>query len=1700
MYVSQIDNIIDQILNKLYLEGLSKDPTFKVIVNSKKLNYVEFREQINSFIQQFMKTINIEEIQKLINNRENLIRILDIIKRYVAYYYFLSIAYYYTGTIKDFRNNLIQYSKLQENSTFVIKNFFDTENNYQVIYFFKIIKDVSKILLMTDLQKKTLNPLDVKDAIKFLNNLGRDFIDNYLLTLVKKGNEQLVEINVHNLIKTVVFREIYRNQEQKMVFEILNDIEESEYESTYIDIVVSADEAVDFESFRQIFLGDDDTETIAHDMYELAIEATRITPVLTAEYKNNNLIRYKNIVPIVDDFLRYHKDSESLDEGEKTLSIPPISVNNARNVQLAILYQQRKKKENTKVQIVINKIDAISSYYSENVKNNQNLQKDIKAYFQGPLSYRKAVLHNYLDEIKIITKMLNQGRKVIEGNEYFLELVSDTSHAYFNFKDFQKYGTTLGLTNSFPINMLRYSNIEYQTQMAKYEIDIHTNINDSTINLVGLAIPLVQNLPYQCIRKENMVDIRAIKLNYLKDGELISNSSDNGYKAFLNLIRHFYINTIKFSNKNEYSVYHDFSETRKLNSAIYNKMVYWEFDINKDQYEMTTYENIKTYNFQETIRYMNAKIYDKIVGYFHKRLAQLISDHITDRAFDISLLIEYYSVIYRLFLKQNEKIEIFIQEYLRKKPFEETKIAIIKEKDRIGMPGFTLIAGILPFKISIDMINPLNVQEYIKLEAYSRKTPRSDTLISKTETKCKHENEWNQIQKLINVNLNRFNIEMTQFIEKFAIETTEMDFVCNVCGQILPLKKYVQDGTFNNATERFITAYTPLDVPLEDVKEYIKYRLTIRYLDGLVNRVSLITNTNMLVGQTLPVKQKRKAIIKNIVDLIIKHNAVNLRKNQSDEERLDFFSKKFNIDKDFDSIFFFELSDTIFNFEPTESSVSTDLNRLKFNNILLYFMLVFIVELNGVQITLMSRDKIANIYTYLKYGSKLFGDLLIKKNVNDTETISINKYPVLCYLIFVISFFLVKYKLWYYPGASTKVFNPVIQKIIINSFVDLINSISLDGGNMPNDYIYLLTTSKFYSQLNTTFRNNSVINVLKRTQIQYSDTGGIDKVPVVSEIIPTYSIEHPIKVNRPIFKIRSFKLTSGLVFDRRDELVYQYLDYNSDITNCPFGSYHVWVEQDSRCKLCTKEDIYCRICEEIGKDDTGSRDRSEETYYYNLGKIADRRCISGILHDFVGKEGQFVCNNCKRKKGDKYTKEELTQLSKNLDKIEDDNARANLDDIAHQGEIMEKERDHVRKILKQLEQNYKQESDNKIYGQISILSNKLIKILEDLIGVDTNLDIDKYPTYINDDVYIIDHSYDGATFPEPVIFTQKENRVLFKENHSFFKRDVYSYIDHKTQIEVFYSAITLKLIGYKEKYKEYVINDKLNNYLKISSSIKNQLLNISYESKYIDISDAFMKNSKIIKDTNQNFFQILDNLIKSHILKIKAIIDKIDSILYSVKNYRYEEETDINFLKSSQILDKIVAKFSKEINNFQLGKNNDAFGDWNYIRNSFGYKKINWEETNVRMTENMFINTDLINFYDSSSNLMIYYVVNELIDILDSNPERISKVSICQLYIELIFYIYHLYNTDSFKDSPELKRFGYILNSSPMMIDILKKGQGLSKSKELEEGLDEATIDDLDRTEDADELEEIREEADSIDLRDYWEDDLDQMEEDQGDA
>ena len=69
-------------------------------------------------------------------------------------------------------------------------------------------------------------------------------------------------------------------------------------------------------------------------------------------------------------------------------------------------------------------------------------------------------------------------------------------------------------------------------------------------------------------------------------------------------------------------------------------------------------------------------------------------------------------------------------------------------------------------------------------------------------------------------------------------------------------------------------------------------------------------------------------------------------------------------------------------------------------------------------------------------------------------------------------------------------------------------------------------------------------------------------------------------------------------------------------------------------------------------------DSTEDAYYFNLNKIANRRCLTGGLHDFQGKQNDaqttnYECSICGRKKNIKYTKEELDILVNNMHKIDD---------------------------------------------------------------------------------------------------------------------------------------------------------------------------------------------------------------------------------------------------------------------------------------------------------------------------------------------------------------------------------------------------------------------------------------------------------------
>ena len=77
MFINQIDNILDNVINKLNL-FLNKIKLFEKI--KKDTNFVKFQNEIMTIIKKFCDTINKKEIFKLLNNEDNTEYIFNIIK------------------------------------------------------------------------------------------------------------------------------------------------------------------------------------------------------------------------------------------------------------------------------------------------------------------------------------------------------------------------------------------------------------------------------------------------------------------------------------------------------------------------------------------------------------------------------------------------------------------------------------------------------------------------------------------------------------------------------------------------------------------------------------------------------------------------------------------------------------------------------------------------------------------------------------------------------------------------------------------------------------------------------------------------------------------------------------------------------------------------------------------------------------------------------------------------------------------------------------------------------------------------------------------------------------------------------------------------------------------------------------------------------------------------------------------------------------------------------------------------------------------------------------------------------------------------------------------------------------------------------------------------------------------------------------
>ena len=1678
MYINKIDELIDKIIDDFYNNVILKNKEFNKILQ--EANFVKYQGDINKILSSYEKTINKKEIYDIIHIEENVSTIVEIIKKYLAFYIFLTIGIFYKGKRETFINNIVEFSKNQTSFNYKINNFFNSESNSAVIRFSTIIRNIITLLESDSHKRETLEKRDdYADTVNFLKNqVGEDEKYFRLENLNNNAKDQ-----AHNIIKFLIIIELYLGADKVEVHQILDETQKEAGEYIYIDIIVPKTDFVDYSSIESVLSKKEVEMGLANDLYEMIIQSDdpERSTELTTDDKILALINNKIITPISEDFLLYHKDSEKY-EKVMTQTVKVTSKFTGK--------KSKKEKDDTKIRYIVSRIDGISEYYSDSVAKNPELKKNIEKNFYAPLSDRMATLVNNIEELQIINKLINQGRTSIDSNEYYNDLLNYRQYPYINFKDFKTYGFSLILDKT--INVVRNVNFSDEANINK-PVQLRVGSEDQTLNIVGFVIP-TNELPLDCLFVKNFTDIR--NLNY-KDKHGNKIKYDNGYKAILKFIKH----SILSINK----------KTKKIHPAVY-----WLFNLETDKIKMTKYEQAAKFNNQEHLKLMVSKLYDDILTNIFNILRNLFGNfaHVT--------LYKFYQVIRHIsknFIsidaennttnRQITKLYDALNDLVTFEKYYKTIDEYDKREDKFpGLYGNVIKLPSMPKqKKSPHVIYAINLEEIKdtqnKKQAQSKSLEiqeiKNESLIDETEYSkisytnpegrgalCQHNVTWDNLTELRKKNPNKFTELLIEFIYRYVISNDEDDFICKSCGTQINLKKYVNDGSYDDEG-RYITFSTPMQVPIEDIPEYEKYKPAIRSIDKIIERIASICNIFTLVEKSTRVRNPTKLrLIKDCVDLNLIHN-----KNLDPiyKERNKKITSLYGIDKELSNLFIFELDNSIFVYSSKDKDYYKDLKR---NNILVYIIFLAIIELTDSQVIYMGGDKLCNYLLFTKFGLKLFEGLKIITN-NNRVTMPITEFKVLCYLIFYISCMVTKYNMWYLteekPTSGPRKFNPLVQKIIIHTLVDLINSIlEIDAVN-PNDpdsnlnkkgkphYLYNIISVKFFQKLNSTFSNQTVLDKLKIIQESKIVTEGEKhkyRSATIKPIIlaPDYGpITYTgINVWQTCKIVKYFILLKTRIFRKYTAI--------SNVTNCELGTFHKWT-------IVKGNTLQCAICNKLLNEITLDSDLSEKIlvkYNYNLlRKHSEKYCKSGNFHKYIYDITKKcnVCETCQFTNPDQLTNQDLDELKTNINNMKekekhDRKKQKDLQDVKDTKKL-----DKANKTISILKSQYGKTKSHKedFYNFI----NDFVEQLGSIIS--KNININNEDVFLKEDVYVIGHDHNGYSLPKPFVIKEEENRIQYKKNHPFFKTDVLYYTNNKLQIDVFYDAMTLLLLGYKERNKDFQNAKQKNVFLKINYSIMNRLKMLGYPSKYIEISDKLNKYSKEyvnIKEeaTQQNILKlILADISRNRIQNLKKAITDIQRFLYRIK-YNYETKPGID--NPDKFLEQYMNVLGSKIKLKDAENKNKIFSNWKAVKYELFFQELSNKLVNLSF-DSKYLLTDDISFYDYHGNIILYYIISELRKLLDYNPDKFFKQKIAFLMIDMINKIYNNFNEENFKKNFEIKRFQYIINSKAYIYDVEQKGHGLEG--ELEGFYGEYK--DPDDPEDPDQVERIesdKEEFDALDV------------------
>lgn len=1371
-YINLVEEEISKIFNKIYDSFIINKKLEKIYKESSKIEVLN--KNLFNIILNLLNELDVKKLQNILKKKNNYQKIILIIKKYITYYLILYFSFIINNE-NFYKNLIIKLQKIDTNNKILFN--LDDSNNILDIYIF--ITEFMKILdlyknNLDEFNNKILKNNNYKNFIKFINKEVNQ--DN--LNILTAKNELLY----HNNIVFILIKNIYLKQDVKIVYNILEEDDDTVY--NYINIVVPIVNYIDQNLISNSLNLQEKKTSIIKDIFYLLNEKEIKENILDDE-KINILCKKNIITPIVDDILRYHKDSELYDKNVNTYD-----------------------KNNTKIKYITSKVNEVQNLYYKEEKEYQKT----KQLFYKRLNYRNAILYNDLEEIDIIRKLFLKGKTALENNEFINNLLDIRKYAYINFNSIKLSGFSYKFKKTVP--SIRLTNIKYNDP-KKYAFLLNNKIEtrvapeDEKVNIVGFV--LTNNL------------INNIKIKDLKN--------------------------IK-KNENYETIYKNLFDV--LNKKNNNNNYYWIFSKNDYKFIKIFQKNFSFENIDKCslCKYIYLNIYDIA--------SEMIYNQIKNNLNKIKN-ISFYNLYNYVNLIQLENFNI---NYLLSKNNIDQKITkLVKNEKDINDNNENIIKGLEGNIIKLPIIN-IKKKKINKIVFDLKNKNTDDNIIEKNNFICQHHIDYKQINNLKNKNEDLYSKKLFNFIKKYSYEKNNI-LLCKSCNQILDIKKYIVN-IHSLSGEEGISININSNINLKDNKKYNSLTKLIDFIDKLTDKISLICNLNIYTGNLNENKYNRKQIIKKVLDLIIENYNFYIKLSSKEKEKkINILNKVYGISTNYTKFFIFKLVDDIFKFKSKDED---KYKKRKINNIVIYITFALLLDINKNHIINLNPDNLNNIILFKKYGKSLFDKLNIKIN-NNNDVESILKYPVLCYYIYYIACLLIKFNLWYFEDATNSKFDFIKVKIIIHSFVDMINVICENNMNSDN-YIFNSNISLFYFKQKQIFNKLEVFNQIQEKQ---NKTVNYDKTKNI------------IKINK--YELPGIKLKGYDKFEY-EHFIIKYLNqcfvYNIKLKEEVDNLLYFTNKEIQDLKNKLEEDTNTKI---IKSFDVNYKSRKLKLSNNEIKKLDDKT-VKKILSDYYDYNNQIIF-----KKYNLYV-DKLEIYKKKISKY---------DIIVSKGEYFNF------KILDEFIYNIKNLFDNKIY-----INKKKIFITEDqyIINHDINGNLLQKFIYIQSNYGKIISNHN--TFKQDVIEIRYEKYFLYYNLYSNLYlgfKDNFNFIINKKGrfLKINYSLRNLLLlIGLNSKYHVIVNSDIKNNiydFLKNRNNNLNILINIfiknlysikykkantkfkSYEEKISNINltnknKKIFKNYELIKNNIEFNFKFNYDIIKNKYLNIIDILKNSDNDLY----------------------------------------------------------------------------------------------------------------------------------------------------------------------------------------------------------------------------